>query len=284
MWHVFRQFVKQVVVSIKIFPRVQQRHSDRKQYFDEQSLTTRKYVIPYIETAFPLQAGMRVLEVGCGEGGNLPPFLDRGMEVYGIDISKNQIDNANVYLRECGYQQDFQLLAMDIYKVNPADLGGAFDVIFLRDVIEHIPNQEKFMQFIKPFLKPGGAFFFGFPPWYMPFGGHQQICEGKWSSKLPWYHLLPNPVYIGLLKIFGEKDSKVEELLEIKDTGISIERFQRISAKAGYETVNKTFYFINPNYETKFNLRPRVLPGVFGAIPFFRNFMTTAAYYLLTKK
>ena len=52
-----------------------------------------------------------------------------------------------------------------------------FDVIILKDVIEHVPEQEKFVPYLKNFLKPGGQIFFGFPPWYMPFGGHQQVCK-----------------------------------------------------------------------------------------------------------
>ncbi len=45
-------------------------------------------------------------------------------------------------------------------------------------------------------------------------------------------------------------------LLEIKDTGISLERFLSIVHKEKYRIVEEVLYFINPNYETKFNLRP----------------------------
>ena len=57
---------------------MQERHRNRKLYFDEQVQTTERYVIPYIEAVYPLHEGLRVLEIGCGEGGNLKPFLDRG--------------------------------------------------------------------------------------------------------------------------------------------------------------------------------------------------------------
>ncbi|MTT25236.1 class I SAM-dependent methyltransferase, partial [Parabacteroides merdae] len=44
--------------------------------------------------------------------------------------------------------------------------------------------------------------------------------------------------------------------------------------------VEEVLYFINPNYETKFNLRPRRL-WRFLNIPYIRNFYTTCGYYIL---
>ena len=65
---------------------MQKRHSDRLLYFNEQIYTTRKYVIPFIEKHHDVTGDMSVLEIGCGEGGNLQPFLDLGCKVTGIDI------------------------------------------------------------------------------------------------------------------------------------------------------------------------------------------------------
>ncbi|MDP1745174.1 MAG: SAM-dependent methyltransferase, partial [Bacteroidota bacterium] len=46
----------------------------------------------------------------------------------------------------------------------------------------------------------------------------------------------------------------------------------------------KTFFFINPNYEVKFKLKPRESYGFITKIPVLRNFFTTACYYLISKK
>ena len=73
---------------------MQKRHLDRKLYFEEQSITTRDYVIPYISQHLQLKRGMRVLEIGCGEGGNMPPFLEIGCTVVGIDILESKIEKA----------------------------------------------------------------------------------------------------------------------------------------------------------------------------------------------
>ncbi|HMP30936.1 MAG TPA: hypothetical protein PKD85_15120, partial [Saprospiraceae bacterium] len=56
-----------------------------------------------------------------------------------------------------------QLIASDIYEVD-VDQLGTFNFIFMKDVIEHIPHQEKFMKFLKNFLSANGCILFAFPP------------------------------------------------------------------------------------------------------------------------
>jgi SAM-dependent methyltransferase len=256
------------------------RHQNRKQYFDEQGITTSKYVIPYIERSLPLTSEMRVLEIGCGEGGNMVPFLQKGCEVIGVDLNEQQIKNAKIYIDETVPNAKVQLLYKNIYDASPDELGK-FDLIMLRDVIEHIHDQEQFMKYVKAFLKDNGRIFFGFPPWRMPFGGHQQVCKSKFLSKLPYFHLLPKPLYAGMLRMFGETKHVVDALLEVKETGISIARFERIARKHNYTTDNKTLFFINPNYEIKFKLTPKELFKPFQVIPYFKDFLTTCYYTVI---
>jgi SAM-dependent methyltransferase len=258
---------------------MQERHQNKEKYFQEQALTTRRYIIPYIETFIEINESIKVLEIGCGEGGNLLPFLDIGCRSVGVDISEGRISLAEKYFNNHPNRKNLLLIAEDIY--NAGYLAETFDLIILRDVIEHIPNQEVFMHFVKRFLKPGGFIFFGFPPWQNPFGGHQQIIGNKILSKLPWFHLLPYPLYRLILKLGGASGATIQTLFEIKDTRISIERFEKIIKKENYTVAGKTFYLINPNYYTKFGLKPRVQLGLISSIPRVRNFFITAAYYLL---
>lgn len=258
-----------------------ERHSNRKLYFQEQTITTQKYVIPYIEDVVPVNQQTRVLEIGCGEGGNLPPFVERQCEVVGVDLDEIRIRHARTFIDEQFPGNKVKLLCQNIYEVTTAEIG-TFDVIMLRDVIEHIPDQAKFMRHLKTFLKPKGVVFFGFPPWSMPFGGHQQICKGKLSSKLPYYHLLPKGLYRSMLKLFGEKNDTIEELLDIKATGISINRFHKIVQQNGFRIDKRTFYLINPNYNTKFGLKPREQFGLIRAIPVVRDFLTTCYYCIIS--
>ena len=169
------------------------------------------------------------------------------------------------------------LIAEDIYKIEPKQ----YDLIILRDVIEHIHNQERFMGFLKRFMAPGGVVFFGFPAWQMPFGGHQQICVSK-LSKMPFIHLLPARWYAGLMRKAGESETRIQDLLEIKQTGISIERFERILRKEQYTILRKTLWFIQPNYEIKFHLHRMTVWPILRSLPWIRNFYTTAGYYVVS--
>lgn len=260
---------------------MQKRHKNKLQYFDEQALTTQKFVIPFISDLIKIDSKSCILEIGCGEAGNLKPFVDMGCNCTGIDISCSRIKMAEEFYKDHVNRQNLNLICEDIYKVNP---DKKYDVIIMRDVIEHIPNQKKFMGFVKAFLKPDGKFFLAFPPWQNPFGGHQQVCKGRILSKLPWYHLLPKGLYISLLKWMGESEGTITALLEIKDTGISIERFERILKHENYKTDKRVFWFINPNYETKFGLKPRKQSQIIAFIPWIRNFFTTAMYYVISKQ
>lgn len=152
----------------------------------------------------------------------------------------------------------------------------------LRDVIEHIPNQERFMHYLKDFMHGESIVFFGFPVWCNPFGGHQQICSNKLLAHMPWLHLFPNTLYKKVLHWGKEKPGTIKGLLEIKATGISLHRFEKILSKEQYQVLCHTHYLINPNYEIKFGLRPRIVPKLL-QIPYLQDFYTTAMYYVVKK-
>ncbi|MDR1793660.1 MAG: class I SAM-dependent methyltransferase [Bacteroidales bacterium] len=254
---------------------MQKRHQNYNQYFEEQVISTKKYIIPYIEGLKPLTASTFVMEVGCGEGGNLLPFCELGCQCTGIDIDTPKIEVGRQRLS----QYNVQFFCQDIYTLQPAD-NLQFDIIFLKDVIEHIHNQDKFIGFIRQFLKPDGIIFFAFPPFRMPFGGHQQILENKFLSKLPYFHLLPKSLYAAVLKASKLIPAGVEHMLDIKKTGISIHRFQKIAKKNHFFIKKDTHWFINPNYETKFSLKPRQLPLLL-RFPFLKDFYTTCYWCII---
>ncbi len=257
-------------------------HKDDRVRFDQQVDNATNYVLPFIEKTKKLDAGIRVLEVGCGEGGVLKPFIDKGCECVGVDLDGGRIDLAKGFLSNEIEQGKVTFLTQNIYEGDFVNkYKNYFDVVILKDVIEHVPEQKKFVPHLKTFLREGGVIFFGFPPWYMPFGGHQQVARNKVASVLPYYHLLPRGIYKKLLERFGEHDVVVKELLEIKDTGISIERFEKIVEESKLLVFNKQHFLINPIYKYKFGLKPRHQLPFLSAIPFFRNFVTTCAYYVV---
>ncbi len=255
-------------------------HLDHKVRFDQQVDNSLSYVLPFIEKTKPIAAGTTVMEVGAAEGGVLLPFINRGCKCVGVDLVQARIDLANEFLSSEVTAGKVEFICQNIYEDSFLNrFKGHFDVIMLKDVIEHVPEQEKFIPYLKNFLKPGGQIFFGFPPWYMPFGGHQQVCRTKWLSVLPYYHILPMPLYKAILKMGGEHPAIIKELEEVKETQITIERFERIVKKSGLKILNKQPYLINPIYKYKFGLKPRNQLAPLNWIPYFRDFVTTCVYY-----
>lgn len=241
-----------------------------------------EYLLPFVEEVFPLKKGCRVLEVGCGEAGVLKAFVDKGCYGIGLDLSPSRIETAKKRLTKEVESNQVTLLAKNVYDLDiDRDLEGKVDLIVLKDTIEHIPHQEKIIAHFKELIHPDGAIFFGFPPWHMPYGGHQQMADTK-LGKFPFLHLLPMPLYLKALKSIGESEKSIRNLREVKETGISLQRFERISKQLGYTIKKKQLYLVNPIYKYKFNAKPRKQFPIVAAIPGIREFATTTAYYLLT--
>lgn len=257
-------------------------HKDKSRYFKFTYQTTKDHIIPFLEDHRKIEPGSSVLEIGCGEGGVLQAFLEQGHQCVGIELSPSRAEKARAFMADAIAEDRLQLIAKDIYDIDhETDLDFRFDIVVLKDVIEHIHDQAKFMAHLKHFLNPGARIFFGFPPWQMPFGGHQQICTSKLLSRLPYYHLLPMGLYKSILSIGKESDVTIDSLTEIKETGITIERFEKIVRERNYTIAKKRLYLFNPIYEHKFGVKPKEQVGLISKIPLLRNFISTAAYYII---
>ena len=260
---------------------MQQRHLNRKQYFCELANTAREFYLDYVKAGITLTPDTRVLEVGCGEGGNLLPFAEQGCQVTGVDICKERISEARTFFTE--YHRQGTFICQDfLLSEEPKTEDERYDIVLVHDVIEHIEPKYKrdFLLHIKSFLKQNGIAFFGFPAWQNPFGGHQQISVGL-ASKLPFIHLLPKPLYKDLLKTSGATSIKISELMSIRAARVTVEDFERMASETGYAICQRTLWFINPHYKQKFRIEARREWTFFANIPYLRNFYTTSAWYLL---
>ena len=256
---------------------MQKRQKNRKLYFEELSITSRKYYIPYISKYKKIKKGMNILEIGCGDGGNLLPFTELGCNTTGVDLSAGRIKDAILFFEERQIKGNF--IASDIFKLK--GLEHKFDLIICHDVIEHIKDKATFLSNLLKYINSEGIIFMSFPAWQMPFGGHQQICKSKIISHFPFIHLLPAPIYKGILKFGGESTGCIEELLSIKETKTSIELFEKLVHEKHITIIDRQLFFINPHYEIKFRLKPRRLYAIIAGIPYLRNFFTTSCFYTL---
>ena len=259
-------------------------HKNKSAYFKQQYENATNYVVPFVIAHVSKKNKPRVLEIGCAEGGVLKAFIDKGFIGTGIELLESRFKKAHEFLKEDLDEGKAFLINRNIYDIDPEkDFTTKFDVIVLKDVIEHIHDQQRLMAKMKDFLNPKGIIFFGFPPWRMPFGGHQQICSSK-VSKLPFIHLLPRAAYKKLLEINKENKNTVEELLEIKETQISTRQFESYSRNTNYTIIEKQLFLINPIYKYKFGLKPRKQLALIAAIPLLNNIFSTAVFYIIKAK
>lgn len=257
-------------------------HGDKPRYFEMTRKVTEGHIIPFIKQHFKIEPGMSVLEIGCGEAGVLKAFTDLGCRAFGIELEESRLEFARQFMAEELAAGKVGFLNKDIYLVDvDKEIGSKFDLIILKDVIEHIPDQARFMPQLHRFLKPGGRVFFAFPPWRMPFGGHQQVLPGKLASRLPYYHLLPGFLYPGFMKLIGVPEKSRSTMLEIRSTGIGIDRFLRICRQSRFRESARSFYLFNPIYEYKFGLKPRKQGRLMALIPWLRDFFTMGVYFMV---
>ena len=139
---------------------MQNRHIDRKRYFDELAKTSEEFYIDYLKPYKNIGPGCNVLEIGCGEGGNLLPFAQAGCKVAGLDLAAGKIDNARKFFATLETEGEFA--CADFLKTNPFEKDGLFDIILIHDVIEHIEPEGKdaFFERLKMYLKPDGIISF----------------------------------------------------------------------------------------------------------------------------
>ncbi|MBX3102690.1 MAG: class I SAM-dependent methyltransferase [Bacteroidetes bacterium] len=254
-------------------------HLDISLQAQQQQAVTREYIIPFIRRVIPVGPGTRVLDIGCGVGGVLLAFVEEGCTGVGVDLDEKSIRTGNALHAERIARGELALYHQNVYDW---DTTEQFDLIVFKDSIEHIPDQARIIAWVKRYLKPGGHIFFGFPPWVMPFGGHQQVIRNnRCLAKLPWYHLLPMPLYQWVLRKGGVEPGNLDFLVETKQLGISTWRFERIVRRTGYRIARRRFWLFNPIYRYKFGLKPRTQGRLLYPFPGLRDFFTTGAYYLI---
>ena len=95
---------------------------------------------------------LRVLEIGAGAGGALVPFKEAGHSVLGIDFDEKFLDfgrSKGLSLQRGGIQ----------------DLDGlkTFDVVLLKDVLEHLPDPLQVLRIIRESLSEKGIAYIQVP-------------------------------------------------------------------------------------------------------------------------
>jgi SAM-dependent methyltransferase len=260
-------------------------HRDSTHYWQMQYRCAQEYVIPFLENECRLDLrGKKALEIGCGEGGVIAAFYDHGCAAVGMDISETRLQRARERANADGHQRDIQFACVNILQPeHTAAWRQQFDLIVMKDVIEHLPGHRQALGHIAALLKPAGHLFFSFPPWYMPFGAHQQMFHSKLKF-IPFTHLLPRAWFRALAQRLGEPQALIDELAGLYDSRLSLAALNKLLRVAPFNVVVKKLYLTNPMYKYKFGLRPIPHPAFVAHLPVIRELITTAAYCALQLK
>ena len=245
--------------------------------YDEQKWYGENFLFDYIGDSDVI--GNKILEIGCAEAGLMKFYNEKGAICSGLELSDTRYKNA-VLLND---DKSIHLFQADICKPETYEnhIREGYDTIIIRDVIEHIPDQQLALENIHAMLKPGGKLFISFPPKYCPYAGHQQTIP-KLLGKIPYLHLLPNFIYVYYLRLIGCPEKKIEYLLDTKETRISITRMKSIIKSIGYATIRESNWIIRPAYLFRFGF-PKVL-NPFSWVPILNEILCNGVLFLLIKE
>jgi len=238
------------------------------------------YIVPYLKELNIFKNGDKVAEIGSAEGGVLHSFLDDGStEALGTDIAESRLKDGERVAKIIGYNVNYEYHDIVNEEIKP-EWKDKYNLVILRDVIEHLDYPSKAIGNIKKIIAPGGFLFITFPPYNSAYGGHQHTLAGNFITKLPFIHLLPKSIFFKLIKSGRPQD--IEEVTRLKDIKFNPEKMEKMAKDNGYEIAVREFYIIRPVYKMKFGLNPLKLP--FGKNnKILRNYFSLEALYILKK-
>ena len=109
--------------------------------------------LEYLSELFPINSGMKVLDVGCGQGPALDWFKEQGFDYRGVTLSDEEI----AICRARGFVVD----KMDQSFLDYPD--EIFDLLWARHVLEHSPFPLFTLEGFRRVLKPGGMLYVEVP-------------------------------------------------------------------------------------------------------------------------
>lgn len=135
---------------------------------------------------FPDLNDKKVLDIGCGSGHSLKWCGDHGStELWGLDISDRQLENAGKYLRDNAYNPKLFCSPME---QNPGLPQGYFDVVYSIYAIGWTVDLRGTFNLIASYLKTGGVFIFS---WDHPFMHCVEAKDGQLIFSGSYYDAEP---------------------------------------------------------------------------------------------
>jgi SAM-dependent methyltransferase len=208
-------------------------------------------LIPWLERLNALPQRASVCEIGCAEGGVLDAFVQHGAGfALGTDIMAPLLEEVSTPIAQA-LDLDVSFVHHDvIYDAIPEAWQERFDVVVLRDVIEHLDDAAVALRNIARIMRPGGVILITFPPYLSAYGGHQQLL-GTALGILPWVHLLPRSIFFWMI---DQGDSmNQEELRRLHRIRCSASQILHDAKNAGLSLVDERYFGLRPVFRWKYN-------------------------------
>jgi ubiquinone/menaquinone biosynthesis C-methylase UbiE len=113
----------------------------------------------YLFTDIPDIKTKKIIDFGCGPGRNIVKYRKAGLDVDGVDIAQNNLNNARIWMSNNGVNPN----DVNLYKCNGTDLNGigddTYDVVTSTITMQHICMHSIRLNYFKEFyriLRPGG--------------------------------------------------------------------------------------------------------------------------------
>lgn len=118
---------------------------------------------------FPIGAGDRLLDLGCGGGRHAFEAARRGARVVAMDMDRSELDRVRAIFAGMAQAREIpdggsgQVVAGDATRIPFPD--GSFDKVIAAEVLEHLPADQAAMNEIARILRPGGVAAVTVPAW-----------------------------------------------------------------------------------------------------------------------
>jgi SAM-dependent methyltransferase len=243
-----------------------------------------RYLIPTLRRWGVEPEGKHLLEAGSGNGGCAAEFHRAGCRVTAVEIDPRLVETARALDAKEGV--DVETLAGDVCDRDCPGLDrGPFDIILLRDVVEHLENLAGALENMRRHLSDDGVVFVVFPPYYSAYGAHQQILPRRRAgvmpyNKLPFIQLLPDGWFNAITR--GDT-APHEEVARLRGIRLTLRRFGHDVDEAGLAFRNRKHYLVRPTHKLRYGL-PVVGASFLGRVPVINELLVTACYCLLETK
>lgn len=255
----------------------------KETYWHYQYQLGAQYVIPLLRSWGLEPDGMQVLDIGCAEAGVLYALCEAGAEGVGMEISPSRLFLAKHFTADV--QSPLHLIAADIFHLPVKPQHPPFSLILLRDVFEHLPEKEKAFAVLAALMQEGSHLLLTFPPFYSPFGGHQQMLK-SFLRRVPYFHAAPGPLWQLIRRYIEKHDANpgfLPEMQTLRENRISIARIKRLARAHNLVIAGEKYYLSRPSYKLRYGW-PVLSAGLLGQIPVIRELFITGAAILLRKR